>query len=326
MVVRRLLLLPLLVVLSLSLSATPTITGELEYSHSLLYYASGSVADLQTGALGITLASSRVTNVRGELSLRLPPQSDGTAWEHYLSRAYVKVRFPSLRLTVGKAPLSWGDGLLFNAGDLPHRRWDRSADSQPPTRWMTTLTYPIGAFNSLEALLVPSHDGDATHLGLGGRLYMSLGSLKVEAGYMSLAEPARLHTPYIGVQGHLGVNWWAVSSMDFNITKIEELRVSAGMLHPIWLSGGGGITLRLEGLYTTGDVLSLGFDGSWAPSSDLTWSLQTLLVPTTEVMRTTISSSWRALQGVTLSSYLTLSLTGWSFSTLSLSAAASWIF
>lgn len=33
-------------------------------------------------------------------------------------RAYVKLRFPWMRVTLGKTRLSWGQGLPFNAGDL----------------------------------------------------------------------------------------------------------------------------------------------------------------------------------------------------------------
>ena len=33
-------------------------------------------------------------------------------------RAYLKVRFPWFRLTLGKTRVSWGDGFVFNAGDV----------------------------------------------------------------------------------------------------------------------------------------------------------------------------------------------------------------
>ena len=35
-----------------------------------------------------------------------------------VSRAFVKVRFPLFRVTLGKTRVSWGEGFFFNAGDV----------------------------------------------------------------------------------------------------------------------------------------------------------------------------------------------------------------
>ena len=72
-------------------------------------------------------------------------------------RAYLKVRFPWFRLTLGKTRVSWGDGFVFNAGDVVFGSTgsisgDLSADSlRNETGWLGAVYLPLGAFSFLEA-------------------------------------------------------------------------------------------------------------------------------------------------------------------------------
>jgi len=54
-------------------------------------------------------------NVRGYLELS-SLVTDTVSLD--IPRAYIKVRFPRFRITDGKNRVSWGEGFLFNAGDV----------------------------------------------------------------------------------------------------------------------------------------------------------------------------------------------------------------
>jgi hypothetical protein len=65
-----------------------------------------------------------------------------------IPRAYIKVRFPSFRVTLGKTRVSWGDGFVFNAGDVVFGSMgvisgDLSAETlRDETAWLGRCTCP----------------------------------------------------------------------------------------------------------------------------------------------------------------------------------------
>ena len=125
---------------------------------------SGTIAGVR-----FSLDSARGEALKGSARVTLD-SSAGLA----LDRAYLKARFlhdagsAALRLTLGKAPLSWGKGFLFNAGDpifgaLPRVTALSSDEYRTTTAWMASAYVPLGAFSFVEAVGLPrvsSRSGD----------------------------------------------------------------------------------------------------------------------------------------------------------------------
>ncbi len=87
-----------------------------------------------------------------------------------LDRAYLKARLSraskagAARLTLGKAPLSWGKGFIFNAGDpvfgaVPRVTSLSDGDFRTSTAWMAVAYFPFGSFSFAEAALLPRVPG-----------------------------------------------------------------------------------------------------------------------------------------------------------------------
>ncbi len=77
-----------------------------------------------------------------------------------LDKAYIKVRFPSFRLTAGKSRLSWGDGFVFNSGDILSGSTDTDVDLttsevRDETYWLSSVQIPLENFSFLEAVVLP---------------------------------------------------------------------------------------------------------------------------------------------------------------------------
>ncbi|MCX7029806.1 MAG: hypothetical protein NTU62_06750, partial [Spirochaetes bacterium] len=105
-----------------------------------------------------------------------------------LARASIGVRFPSFRLTVGKARLSWGEGVAFNAGDLlfggaSPTGLDLTAEAlRDDAAWLASVYVPMGRFSFAEAVVLPPPLNiaeflanpltapDPSELALGGRV------------------------------------------------------------------------------------------------------------------------------------------------------------
>ena len=73
--------------------------------------------------------------VRSRLSIRadIAERSDGTDLRFTIPRAFIRTRFPLgesylFRTTFGKSRVTWGDGALYNAGDLVFGAEGRRAD------------------------------------------------------------------------------------------------------------------------------------------------------------------------------------------------------
>lgn len=198
-------------------------TAFLADSNGLSLYPGGA-----TGGITLKLNSARADAIKG--NIQLSADSDANL---ALDRAYLKARFPwfvqdtSFRLTGGKAPLSWGKGFVFNAGDpvfgaLPSTSLTGtdSSDYRTAADWMTVATLPVGGFSFAELVYLPPVDavakenaGDETaevHNRAGGRLFVTpgLGLLQsIEAGYLFAEGP--VNTIYIALDGSLFFDYYA---------------------------------------------------------------------------------------------------------------------
>ncbi len=153
--------------------------------------------------------------------------------------AYAKFRFSSLRGIVGKAPFSWGEGLIFNVADeifgssITTNLMQSSFDDS--TAWITGITYYTGPFSFVEFLVNPGPSvltdpstgspGALEETRLGGRFVAKPFGLKLEGGYLfdgrdgtassaALREGDWYHRPYLSLQGNLVVDWHLSASLE----------------------------------------------------------------------------------------------------------------
>ncbi len=175
-----------------------------------------------------------------------------------IPRAYVKFRFPGIRAVIGKAPFSWGEGLIFNAGDVifgdsaleTNLMQSEFLDS---ATWLTTLYYPLGDFSYLEAIVISP---DLISAGIdittaGGRLVTKLDNTKVESGYI-FAGTENAHKPYISLQGNLYLDWHLSASTSLPTGDAipdslkDSLVITAGIYSLVRLGYDGILNYRIE--------------------------------------------------------------------------------
>ena len=95
--------------LDAEVASSVTITG---YTSLLRFDGEFSVRAAAESEL--SLQSKGNKNVKGELEIKSGLSGNYLFLD--VPRAYMKVRFPWFRFTLGKTRLSWGDGFVFNAG------------------------------------------------------------------------------------------------------------------------------------------------------------------------------------------------------------------
>jgi len=230
-------------------------------------------------------------DVRSRLQLRAYlTEIDGVSTSVLtIPRAEIRWRLPAgesyrMRFTVGRSRLSWGDGVLFNAGDTINGARPGAVDLttdtlRNETQWLTAGYFPLGRFAFLEpVVLLPGYEmeissasneqtaDDIADTAAGGRLQFNLFSVKSEVGYLYRGEE-EIHQPSIALQGNLGVDWYAGASMRLPDPPDEELYLSGGLVHHGSGHRIGSWSFRLESLWEQrGERLHLYPEATWAPS------------------------------------------------------------
>ncbi|OHD12441.1 MAG: hypothetical protein A2Z96_03890 [Spirochaetes bacterium GWB1_48_6] len=192
--------------------------------------------------------------------------SDATVVSLY--KAFVKAKLADLRLTLGKTRLSWGDGTMFNAGDVifGSGEVDFTADElRDNTLWLGSLYWGFGPFSFVEAVVIPPEYpllaqtvnlftspnqmsppvlADPGTTSGGGRIYYRLWDVKTEGGYLFNGKYG-LHKPYLSFQGALGdVNIHLSSSWDLprddplGNSGRDSWEISTGLFYQWELNGG----------------------------------------------------------------------------------------
>lgn len=181
-----------------------------------------------------------------------------------LKKAWMKARLDPVRLTLGKTRLSWGEGAIFNAGNVIFGTTavDLSAeDLRDDNAWLAALTVPLGDFSFIEAVALPPDPplaamlangvnpaapdpvfGSWEHCSAGSRFYTKLGEVKVEAGYLwagkstTDASVEAAHKPYLSLQGNFLFDWHASTSARVlpqeggaDAFSVEDWTISAGL-------------------------------------------------------------------------------------------------
>ena len=273
--------LPALAALALLLLTPPGLEAELQSTVTLTGYTtalySGDPGEpLEASALlksSLNLDSTGNANVKGYFQL---DSWIGETVGFDIPRAYLKVRLPWFRLTLGKTRLSWGDGFVFNAGDVLFGSMgaisgDLSGETlRPETGWLSSVYLPLGAFSYLEAVVVPyglpapvgSLETDFDFLaqtvsfdnlsaGIRGVFKLDALNTTAETGYYATGAASE-HRAYLSLHGHLLVDWNLSASMavpmnDPQWGRWEEwTAVSAGVFQLVNLGPNRSLSLRLE--------------------------------------------------------------------------------
>ncbi|MCF7915209.1 MAG: hypothetical protein K9L66_08585 [Spirochaetaceae bacterium] len=245
----------LLLLLSSTASAESITTVKLELFDSVQRSAAGSWLHSGAGSASIKIDQTGNRNVRSqfELSAAILPNNTGVDSLQTISRAYGKFRFESFRGVIGKAPFSWGEGLIFNAADEIFGRGTGANLMQQeftdPSAWITSLSRYFGPFSFVEVLVNPglleidpdgesessllAAVGSAQPAGLeetraGVRLVTKPGGIKLEGGYLfdgrdgitespaptALQSADFYHRLYLSLQGNLWLDWHVSGSLE----------------------------------------------------------------------------------------------------------------
>jgi hypothetical protein len=332
--VRKPLFLLLLFCITAMLSAAENPVVEMQLLSAFSYTPNTSQwNETMAPSLSLSISSGRSGDVRGEVVLKTPDlmlfttASASDIYEEILHKAYFKVRFPSVRLTAGKTRLSWGDGILFNAGDVLYGSNDTSvtltqSELRNETGLLASLNYPLGFFSFAEAVVLPSPDNTIEHMGGGARLYTTVQETKVEAGYLTSYESERLHKPYISLQGNIGPDWYLSSSLAIPQSgaigeeTLDSWVITGGLFHIQYLENDKNVSLRMEFLTRPAGnweaesqddkdcPLLLYPEVVYTPSSSLSWSLRTIISPLDLSFNATLGVNWAVLEGFSLLGFL----------------------
>jgi len=314
----------------LFLSLSSSIKGETNLSVSLglqnlvVYDANLPAQDawtlFPTADGQIIFASSANSQVKGEVRLKALAGMGQETWD--LSRAWIRFRIPdpSLIFNLGKTRLLWGEGLVFNTGDMIHGSMDRGVnlgaeELRAEANWLGGIKWSFGPFSFLEGVLrldeaQANAEGDAPpilfpsihSLSSGARIRFPLGSLSTEASYFW---SKGIHSASLTAQFALGINWFFSSRINiphpgFQGTEQEELFFSAGLYDVFPLGSDNRLSTRLETLFLPAQ------SPSWYlfPEISFSWdqihslSLRALGAVQEPSAHWALSYTWSALQGL----------------------------
>jgi len=276
-----------------------------------------------SGTALVSFTSPSSGNVRGDIALDFSFPTEAIT----LKRAYMRIRFPSFRLTMGKTRLGWGSGALFNSGDVIFGSTDTQValtdtELRTTTAWLTAVNLPLGTFSFIEAVVLPHQTFALEDTALGGRFYTTVGNLKLEAGCISKVDNGRLYSPYISLQGNIGPDWYLSSSVDLPVSENpltaakESLDISFGLFHMVRIGIDQTLSLRLESLIRpfqswTDQFSALANYGllfyaeaSFVPDNTLTYLLRSEISPIDQSAALMAGVSWKVFQDFSLNSYL----------------------
>ncbi len=340
---KSLLLLVLLISISSALFAEGTLTMDYSLFNSVLRTRDAANelkwAAAVSGTAQLAYKSSGNKNVKSEISLGLNypnPLFAGTGQEYIypllsLDKAYIKARFPEFRLTAGKTRLSWGDGFVFNAGDILFDSVSAAVDLtsseiRTDTAWLAAVNIPLGRFSFFEAIVLPPTDElleELTHTSAGGRIYTTLDSLKLETGYMYKGGDAAYHQFYAGLQGNIEADWYITGALQLpadgsSVTETlqDSFDITAGLFYLTQFDSVRTLSLRLESLIqpfenwsesSTADAqygILLYPEISFTPSDTTSISVRSIISPIDGSAQITAGGSWNVFQGFSLLGYL----------------------
>jgi hypothetical protein len=298
---------------------------------------------MSTAGISVALKSPNTGNVRGEVAFQLayPDFPPGPMQvDTLMQRAYLQIRFPSFRLTMGKTRLDWGEGMVFNAGNVLEEALELAtaltvAGPTSRNRWLSAVNIPLGPFSFLEAVVLPPASMLLSETSVGARCYAPLGNMKLELGYSfrweleNSADPEsgrHQHRPYISMQGSLGPDWqlsssFAVPTTGATAQSIQESWTNTlGLFQLIPIGYSGTLALRLEAQIApfrswskqadphTDYALMLYPEISYSIEGGPQFTIRSIVSPVDTCAVLIGGVQWNILQGLTLQAYLTANL------------------
>lgn len=235
-----------------------------------------------TGLADLRVFSSGKSSVKAEAALEFFPRErvasgGGSESRLTLKRLWIKVNFPSWRLTAGKTRVAWGNGVVFNSGDIlfgslsPYLDFTQST-IRHETAFLTSFNIPLGRFSYLEAVVMPPNlDSSlqfqpANHISGGMRAFFRVNGFRLETGYLykgdaKVANDILGHRPYFSFHGHAGIDFYGSLSFaagadpgsgDGTRDTWDEisrtLSISIGGFHQIQVGYDGTLSFRFEAL------------------------------------------------------------------------------
>ncbi len=282
---------------------------------------------LGRASLDFQSRGSRNVRSRFKIEALMGETADGSDVRISIPWAFIRARFPlggdyHFRTTFGKSRVTWGDGALYNAGDLVFGADGQRADLfssgavRDETDWLITAFFPLGQFAFIEpVILVPesrlsaANSPDFDETALGSRIQWRMGSIKAETGYF-FRGAVEEHDLSLSLQGNLGPDLYAgaATTLGPNADGYERLRISAGALHQLRQGTDGTLSFRLETLVYPDDTdtLSLYPEISWSPTQSTSFFYRMLIAPVDVSALSIIGAQWSVYQGFTLAGYLTV--------------------
>lgn len=184
-------------------------------------------------------------------------------------RANVRVRIPitddyRLRFTIGRARLTWGQGQLFNAGDLLFGANATQVDYtqgtlRDETAVLLAAFIPITDFTFIETVVLPPltilTDAPVADSAAGLRLQGKIVDWKYEVGYLYNGDEGA-HNISLNLQGNLGADIYlsATSALLHNVDDLADefyrrLQITLGISYAANLGNDLGLNVRLESLW-----------------------------------------------------------------------------
>ena len=246
---RALLLAAVLLLPAAGIFAEHRSTVELELYNTAARGADGTWTGMGMGQATLAFEQTGNRSVRSdfEISAIVTPTPAGTPDAVLgIGTAYAKFRFADMRAVAGKAPFSWGEGLVFNVADAMFSRGTGTnlmqSEFEDASAWLTGLSWYFGPFSFVEVLALPApleavtdeSDGE-TVIGYappaledvrgGLRAVTKILGIKAEGGYLydgrdatagasAFRDGAYYHRPYLSLQGNLGVDWHLSGSLE----------------------------------------------------------------------------------------------------------------
>jgi len=345
-----------LLIITLCLIPASLLTGETQVLSSMelyntIYRGEDSWNYLGSGKADLTIRSPRDPHILGLAELEFYPvdlygDAVETAPAVSVKKAYIRARFPGFRLTLGKTRLAWGQGSVFNAGDILFGSLNPVLDLtqqelRSDTAWLTAVNVPLGNFAFIEGVILPPALNNAEgrlpldKASAGGRFYFIARGIKFEGGYLYKGEAnvsgdVPGHRPYVSLQGNFGPDWYLSSSLAVPASsrKAEpgddwekSWTLSFGLYHMQEINRNNTLNLRLETLWfpyqnwenrKTRDTIYgvyLYPELIWTTASSISYSLKSVISPLDGSATITAGTGWNIYQGFSLITYLTL-LTG----------------
>jgi len=288
------------------------------------------------GELGF--AATGNPDVKAEISLSAV-YTDAliTPPEDLLKKAYIRTHFDILRVTAGKTRVAWGDGFVFNAGDVVFGSMIPVADLsasllRDATDWMADLYLPLADFSFIEAIILPYSPErtpsspliEADTLRGGGRIVTKLAGIKIETGYLFKGD-AIIHNPYVSFQGNIFFDAYISASMSIPAVDPAEqdirngLAVSGGIYRIFSLDDSSSLLVRLEaaswpfGIWNENDAAGFGNEDrfgillypeiTWSPSDILALQLRAMINPVDSSGMISFMTSFSIYQGFDVMGY-----------------------